>query len=150
MKTALTLALALTSTIAFANNPRVFTGKYVVEHGNNCSVDVGYRAYVSIEKYKGIPEITINFYGDEARIMSFPTVSNVSEDSIPGGKVTRDTKVLWPMKNVMKSKTVSSGVKYGRKLGYVQESMLSLKGSVLTVVEMLDGREEERCVLLKK
>jgi hypothetical protein len=140
----------VSSTLAFANNPYVFTGKYIVEHRNNCSVDVGSRAYVRAVKFDGKLEVEINFYGDEARIMSFLAESGSKRSEIPGGFIERKTTVRWPTSTMMVTKSVSKGEKYNRRIGIFQEeSIVSLKGKVLTVVEKRDGREEERCVLVK-
>lgn len=150
MKMILAIFLGLSSTFAFASNPRIFIGKYMVEHENNCSIDVGSRAYVSIKSYNGEPELQIDFYSGEAVIMSAPLKSGKRVDEMRSGTYTRVTTVVWPSKTEMKTKTISTGNNDGRRTKHVQEYSVSLKGKQLVFIDVQNGREQEYCVLTKK
>lgn len=151
MKTVIVLALALTSSLAFANSPKIFTGKYVVQMGSNCDLDPDSRAYVRMEKDKnGNTNVRMDVYGDEARILDVPASSRVTKEDLFRGSVTRTVTVKWTNPTTMKSKSVTKGSNYNQPIQYTIENSLSLKGKVLTIVEMKDGREDFSCDFVKK
>lgn len=145
----LSLSFLVQPSIAAANSPSVFVGRYKTLSGQNCDRDSGTRAYVSLGAYsKDMSSILVNYYGDEAVMMEIPSQDGRVQS--PGSVGFTDTvTVKWPNANTIKVKSRTQGSNYGQKVDYVTEYSLSLEGKKLTVTESTDSRRVEVCEMVK-